>query len=178
MLYVHLTDVDAQMFATGKDGLLKLTEPTLAGRTGSGIIVDVGQQVKNVKIGDKVTIKSVSCGKCAPCKSNNLALCERVPVVEKFGSLTRYLAYPADFVAKLPDNVNPIDGAMMDELSSAISACKKSGITAGDNAMILDGGSLGLCTALTAKSLGATNVCLAGNFLLFYFRKQKHFDWT
>ncbi|KAG4074390.1 hypothetical protein HA402_000369 [Bradysia odoriphaga] len=161
MLYVHLTDTDAQMLSAEQNGPYKLTQPTIAGKSGSGVIVDAGKGVENVKIGDKVSVKGHSCGKCAACQSDNEVICERVPMIEKLGILKRFHAVPAKFVTKLPDSVHPIDGAMIDELSSAIRACKKSTVTAGDNVLVLGGKSLGLWTALAAKSMGATNVCLA-----------------
>lgn len=128
-MYVHLTDADAHMLASRQSCPYKLTSPAYAGRSGSGVIVDIGKQVKNVKIGDTVSIKPISCGKCSACKNNNVAMCKRIPTSEKFGILKRFHALPAKFVTKLPDKVNPIDGAMMDELSSAIRACKKSAVT-------------------------------------------------
>lgn len=173
MLYVYLTDTDAQMLASVQDGPYKLTQPSIAGKSGSGVIVEVGKQVENVKIGDKVALKPVSCGKCSACQSSNVPMCERVPLSERFGILKRFHAHPAKFVTKLPEKVNPIDGAMMDELSCAIRACKKSAVTAGDNVLVLDGGSLGLWTALAAKSMGATNVCLAGTTLFDNFRMNR-----
>lgn len=162
MLYVHLTDTDAQMLSAEQDGPYKLNQPTIAGKSGSGVIVDAGKKVDNVKIGDKVSVKGLSCGKCAACQNDNEVMCEKIPMTEKLGILKRFHAVPAKFVTKLPDSVHPIDGAMIDELSSAIRACKKSTVTAGDNVLVLGGRSLGLWTALAAKSMGATNVCLAG----------------
>lgn len=166
MLYVHLTDTDAQMLSAIQDGPYKLTQPTIAGKSGSGLVVDVGKQVDNVKIGDKVSVKGISCGKCTACTNDNENICERVPMTEKLGILKRYHAVPAKFVTKLPDGVHPIDGAMIDELSSSIRACKKSTVTAGDNVLVVGGKSLGLWTALAAKGMGATNVCLAGKKLI------------
>lgn len=162
MLYVHLTDTDALMLSSIQDGPYKLKKPTIAGKSGSGVIVDAGKQVQNVKIGDKVSVKGMSCGKCAACANDNHVICEGVPITEKLGILKRFHAVPAKFVTKLPAAVHPIDGAMIDELSSAIQACKKSTVTAGDHVLVLGGKSLGLWTALAAKSLGATKVCLAG----------------
>lgn len=153
------------MLASTQDGPYKLTQPTVAGKSGSGVVVDVGKAVENIKIGDKVCVKGMSCGKCTACENGNELMCERVSATDKLGILKRYHAVPAKFVIKLPDAVHPIDGAMMDELSSSIRACQKSSVTAGDSVLILGGKSLGLWTALAAKSMGATNVCLAGEKL-------------
>lgn len=166
MLYVHLTDTDAQILSSIPDGPYKLSHPTIAGKSGSGLIVDAGKQVETVKVGDKVSVKGMSCGKCAACENDNEVMCERVPITEKLGILKRFHAVPAKFVTRLPDAVHPIDGAMIDELSSAIRACKKSVVTAGDSVLVLGGKSLGLWTALAAKSMGATNVCLAGKVFI------------
>lgn len=166
MLYVHLTDTDALMLSSKQNGPYKLEKATIAGKSGSGIIVDAGKQVENVKIGDKVSVKGMSCGKCTACENDNEVICERVSITEKLGILKRFHAVPAKFVTKLPDAVHPIDGAMIDELSSAIQACKKSTVTAGDHVLVLGGMSLGLWTALSAKSLGATRVCLAGKIFV------------
>lgn len=165
MLYIHLTDTDAQLLSVIQNGPYKLTQPTIGGKSGSGVVVDVGKKVENIKIGDKVTVKGISCGKCTACENDNEVICERVTSAEKLGILKRFHAVQAKFVTKLPDTVHPIDGAMIDELSSSIRACQKSTVTAGDNVLVLGGKSLGLWTALTAKSMGATNVCLAGNLL-------------
>lgn len=162
MLYVHLTDTDSLMLSSIKDGPYKLTKPTIAGKSGSGLIVDAGKQVENVKIGDMVSVKGLSCGECTACENDNEVICERISVIEKLGILKRFHAVPSKFVTKLPDSVHPIDGAMIDELSSAIRACKKSTVTAGDSVLVIGGKSLGLWTALAAKSMGATNICLAG----------------
>lgn len=166
MLYVHLTDTDITMLSSIQDGPYKLTQPTIAGKSGSGVIVDAGKRVDNVKIGDKVSVKGSSCGECVACENDNEVICERVPITEKLGILKRFHAVPSKFVTKLPDPVHPIDGAMIDELSSAIRACKKSTVTAGDNVLVLGGKSIGLWTALAAKSMGATNVCLAGKIFV------------
>ncbi|KAJ6634980.1 Sorbitol dehydrogenase, partial [Pseudolycoriella hygida] len=115
----------------------------------------------------------MSCGKCTACKNENEIICERVPIGDKFGILKRYHALPAKFVTKLPNNVNPIDGAMLDELSSAIHACQKSTVTAGDNVLVLGGKSLGLWTALAAKSMGATTVCIADSNLSILDQAKK-----
>lgn len=171
MLYVHLTDTDSIMLSSMHDSPYKLTQPTIAGKSGSGLIVEVGKKVENVKIGDKVSVKGLSCGECTACENDNEVICERIPIVDKLGILKRFHAVPSKFVTKLPDSVHPIDGAMIDELSTAIRACKKSTLTAGDNVLVLGGKSLGLWTALAAKSMGATNVCLAGKIFIQWLVK-------
>ena len=51
--------------------------PLIMGHEMSGIIEDVGPEVKNFYIGDKVSIfPLLPCFKCMECKKNNYALCE------------------------------------------------------------------------------------------------------
>jgi threonine dehydrogenase-like Zn-dependent dehydrogenase len=44
---------------------------------GVGIIVEVGPEVRNFKVGDRVTVSAViSCGKCEFCKRSEFSFCE------------------------------------------------------------------------------------------------------
>ncbi len=171
MEYVNLTDADTRHFLTGKYNSYSYYT-TAVGRTGSGVIIETGQNVHNVKPGDKVFVKPVSCGKCPLCLSDRRNLCEYVTVSEMSpmqGILSRMHVHSSEFVTKIPDNVSLLDGAMTWTLSTAIRACQKANVSAGDFVLVIDGGPLGMATATTAQLMGATTVCLAGKFFLNFF---------
>ena len=51
--------------------------PTILGHEGAGIVVEVGAEVKNVKLGDKVALSWVPfCGTCEFCITGQVNLCE------------------------------------------------------------------------------------------------------
>ncbi|XP_037046620.1 uncharacterized protein LOC119081644 isoform X2 [Bradysia coprophila] len=163
MEYVSLSDADARHYLTGKYNPHSYATTTV-GRTGSGIIIETGQNVSDVKPGDKVFIKPISCGKCSLCLTDHRNLCEYVTASElspMVGVLSRFHVHSSEFVTKIPDNVSMLNGAMTWTLSTAIRACQKASVSAGDAVLVIGGGALGMATSLAAQLLGATTVCLA-----------------
>ncbi|WP_370942223.1 NAD(P)-dependent alcohol dehydrogenase [Amycolatopsis sp. cg5] len=57
----------------GEAGLLRL--PAIAGHEGAGVIVEVGQGVRDLAIGDHVVLTFDSCGGCANCLTAHPAYC-------------------------------------------------------------------------------------------------------
>lgn len=166
MEYVNLTDADARHFMTGKYNTYSYATTTV-GRTGSGIIIETGKDVRNVKSGDKVFVQSISCGKCTLCSSDQRNLCEYVTATEMSpiqGILSRLHVHSSEFVMKIPDEVSIAHGAMTGTLSTAIRACQKAAVSAGDFVMVIHGEPLGIATGLAAQLMGATTVCLAGEY--------------
>jgi aryl-alcohol dehydrogenase len=49
--------------------------PVVLGHEGSGIVKAIGEDVKNVKVGDKVLMSFASCQQCRPCKSGRSSYC-------------------------------------------------------------------------------------------------------
>lgn len=164
MEYVNLTDADTRHYLTGKYNSYSYSS-TAVGRTGSGIIIETGKNVRNVRPGDKVLVKPFSCGKCSLCASDRRNICEHSTVSEMSpiqGILSRLLVHSSEFVMKIPDDVSTLNGAMTWTLSTAIRACQKAVISAGDVVVVIGGGSLGTATGIAAQLMGATTVCLAG----------------
>jgi threonine dehydrogenase-like Zn-dependent dehydrogenase len=48
-----------------------------------GVVVDVGNQVQKVRIGDKVVVPfNIACGRCAPCRAGQWSLCDNTNPAE------------------------------------------------------------------------------------------------
>ena len=56
------------------------------------------------------------------------------------------------------------EGALLEPLSVAVHACKRSGLTVGDNVLVCGAGPIGLVCLLTAKAMGAASVIVTGIF--------------
>ena len=53
----------------GDKGAAEVTPPTILGHEFSGVVAEVGNQVKNFKPGDRVCVDpNCYCGKCEPCQ--------------------------------------------------------------------------------------------------------------
>lgn len=54
--------------------------PNILGHEGAGIVEAVGDNVKNVKIGDHVVLSYAYCRNCEACEEGNPAACEHMPI--------------------------------------------------------------------------------------------------
>lgn len=100
------------------------------GHESTGIIAEVGSEVKNVKVGDRVVINpTYYCGKCRMCQTLRINHCEN-----KFGTESgvsydgtyadRYHT-TSDFVYKIPDGVSMKAVTLTEPLSCVITGARK-----------------------------------------------------
>lgn len=164
MQRVGICGSDVHFKKHGGIGDYKVTKPIILGHESSGIVSAVGPDVKDLKVGDKVAIEpGVPCRQCKFCKNGRYNLCPDcffLACPPDDGSLRRYHCHAADFCYKLPDHVSLDEGALMEPLSVAIHACRRAGLTLGDNVLVLGAGPIGLVTLLTANAMGASEVAI------------------
>jgi L-iditol 2-dehydrogenase len=77
------------------------------------------------------------------------------------GVFADYVAWPADFAYKLPDEVSTQEGALCEPLSVGIHACRRGDVTTGDSVLVTGAGPIGLLTMEAARAAGATDVIVA-----------------
>lgn len=141
-----------------------VTAPMLLGHECSAVVSKVGQDVKHLKIGDRVAIEPHGiCRTCEQCKEGRYNLCPNVfflATPPDSGALARYHVHGAEFVFKLPDNVSFEEGALIEPLSVGLHACRRSRMTMGNKVLVCGAGPIGLCAMLSAKAFGAAAVCV------------------
>jgi len=54
------------------------------------------------------------------------------------------------------------EGALLEPLSVGVHACRRAGVTVGQNVLVCGAGPIGLVSLLTAKSMGAASVIVIG----------------
>lgn len=80
----HFDEVRVRIVATGmchtdmvaRDQLYKVPLPIVLGHEGSGIVEQIGSNVKKVAVGDHVVLTYMWCGHCKPCLNGDLTYCE------------------------------------------------------------------------------------------------------
>jgi L-iditol 2-dehydrogenase len=96
--------------------------------------------------GERVLVgDSVACGSCPPCAAGRAQLCERMTWV--VGGFAERIEAPAGALHAVPDGLEPAGAAMAEPLAAAIHAVARSGATAGADAAVLGGGTMGLMLA-------------------------------
>nr|QBH74065.1 alcohol dehydrogenase [Embidopsocus sp. OG4250] len=164
MACVGICGSDVHYLVHGRIGDFIVKEPMVCGHEASGVVSEVGKNVKNLKKGDRVAIEpGVPCRRCQFCKEGNYHLCKDVifcatPPVH--GNLTRYYCHAADFCFKLPDHVSLEEGALLEPLSVGVHACRKAGVQLGSNVLITGAGTIGIVTLIAAKAMGASSVIM------------------
>jgi len=153
---------DIHFLRHGRIGNIVLDRPTIMGHESAGEVVEVGPAVTSLKPGDIVAIEpGKTCRKCEFCKSGHYNLCPDVvflaaPPVN--GAFCEYLAWPEDFVFKLPEGMSADEGAMMEPLSVGLHAVRLSEIRGGDTVAVLGAGPIGLTALMSARAHGASMV--------------------
>ena len=76
--------------------------------------------------------------------------------LHKQGALAEYLAIPQELVYSLPEELSYDDGVLVEPLSIAVYAVRKSNVQIGDNVAVVGQGPIGLFVDQVAKNAGAT----------------------
>ncbi len=159
---VGICGSDVHYFTHGRIGPFVVEEPMILGHEASGTIVEVGPDVRGLKVGDRVCMEPGIPD--ANSKAARLGMYNIDPAVRFWatppvhGILRPTCVHPEDFTFKLPDNVSFEEAAMVEPLAVGVHAATKARIKPGDVATVLGAGPIGLVTALAALAGGCSKV--------------------
>ncbi|TPX37677.1 hypothetical protein SmJEL517_g00716 [Synchytrium microbalum] len=89
--------------------------PLVGGHEGVGIVVQLGDKVTNVKLGDRVGVNYIwsSCGTCDYCLEGDFQVCRTLGMggIHVDGTFQEYQIAKAAYVVPIPDNVSDVDAA-------------------------------------------------------------------
>ncbi|MEL4455679.1 zinc-dependent alcohol dehydrogenase family protein [Lutimonas vermicola] len=144
----------------GHDTSIEL--PHVPGHEFAGTIELIGKNVKNHKVGDRVTAPFVcGCGSCRQCLSGNHQVCERQsqPGFTHWGSFAQFVALDhADInLVKLPEEINDVTAAILGcRFITSFRAIVYQGKVSGGQYVAVHGcGGVGLSAIMIARALGA-----------------------
>ncbi|MCX5909686.1 MAG: zinc-binding dehydrogenase [Deltaproteobacteria bacterium] len=139
--------------------------PVVLGHEFSGTIAEVGPEVSRFRPGDRVVSIPFfrTCGRCRFCLTGHWNLCpERVTAGSGVnGGFTRYVLMPERNLFKVPDHVDLKVAALSEPLACNVRAIlEETRVNAGDVAVVLGPGPIGLLAMQVARAAGArTMVC-------------------
>lgn len=136
--------------------------PHVPGHELAGEIVELGKEVKNFKIGDRVTVPFVGgCGSCSQCHSGNQQVCDTQsqPGFTHWGSFAEYVALDqADLnLVKLPDEISDETASILGcRFITSFRAIVEQGDLKGGEFVAVHGcGGIGLSAVMIANACGA-----------------------
>ena len=145
----------------GKHPAVKL--PTTIGHEFSGVIVDIGPNSNGFKIGDRVVLEPIiSCGECEACRSGNYGLCEKATFSYRIGdgAMADYVVCKSAHLFKLRDDMSFDVGSLIEPLSVANRAVKRSDAESDDSIIIFGAGTIGLFIANILAYKGIKNITI------------------
>lgn len=160
--YVGICGSDVHYFETGAIGDFVVEPPFVLGHEAGGTVVEVGKNVKHLKVGDRVALEpGKTCGHCEFCRTGKYNLCPDViffatPPVD--GVYQEYVAHEADLCFKIPDNMSTMEAALIEPLAVGFHAANQGGAHAGQTAVIMGAGCIGLVTLLALKAEGVSTI--------------------
>ena len=161
---VGICGSDVHYYEYGAIGNFVVKQPMVLGHEAAGTIIEVGNKVKDLKVGDKVCMEP---GIPDPnSRPSRLGIYNLDPDVVFWatppvhGCLRETVVHPAAFTFKLPENVSLDEGAMIEPLAVGLHAARKANIKPGDIALVTGAGTIGTVTALAALAGGCSKVII------------------
>ncbi|MEO9274931.1 L-threonine 3-dehydrogenase [Marinomonas sp. 5E14-1] len=136
--------------------------PMIIGHEFIGEIVQVGSDVTELKIGDRVSGEGhITCNQCRNCRTGHQHLCRKTigVGVNRNGAFAEYLVIPANNTIKIPSNISDDIAAILDPLGNAAHAALSFDLI-GKDILITGAGSIGIMAAAIAKHVGARHVVI------------------
>lgn len=143
------------------DGVLKSEYPLTPGHEFAGEVVELGEGVRSLAVGDRVAVDpNLPCGTCRWCRAGRGNLCEVWDAigVSRAGAAAELVAVPADICFALPSTVSYTAAAMVEPLSCAVHGTSRLPRRPGDHYLIYGAGTMGLLMAALVRRSGAASV--------------------
>ncbi len=149
----------------GHDPTIKL--PHVPGHEMSGVVADVGKDVKNWRVGDSVMVPfCLGCGTCPECRSSHTHLCDNdyQPGFSGWGSFAQFVAVPrADVnLTRLPEELEFVEAASLGcrFMTSFHGVVDQGNIRGGEWLAIHGCGGIGLSAIMIGTALGANVIAV------------------
>ena len=136
----------------------RLTLPHVMGHEMSGTLAAVGEGVAGWQVGDRVTVRPLDpCGTCPACRMGHSHICHNLKFIgiDTPGALQGMWTVPAHTLHRLPDSLSLRQGAMVEPIAVACHDVRMSELRAGEFAVVIGGGPIGILIALVAQARGA-----------------------
>lgn len=146
--------------------------PFIAGHEWSGRIVELGENVTEFKVGDRVAGEAhKGCGHCRMCKEGRYTLCLNYGNAEAghrhYGFITngayaQYGVFHTRSVTALPDGIQYKEAAMCDTGGVALHGLEICGVVPGSTVVVIGPGPIGMMAMKLARAMGAARVIVVG----------------
>ncbi|TFD55626.1 Zn-dependent alcohol dehydrogenase [Cryobacterium sp. Hh7] len=159
--YTGLCGTDLHILHGNMDSRVEL--PAIIGHEMSGRIAAIGAGVTEWAIGDPVTVMPLDwCNDCPACRAGNQHVCQNLNFIgiDSPGSLQERWNVPENVVVRLPEGLRLDYAALVEPVAVAVHDVRRASIVAGEKAVVIGGGPIGVLIATTARHFGAEVVVI------------------
>lgn len=154
--YVGICGTDMHIYHGVMDN--RVAPPQIIGHEMSGTVAEIGENVENVAIGDKVVVRPLDyCLNCPACDAGHSHICQNLKFmgIDTPGAFQNSWTVKARTLHKLPSNVSLKMGALIEPLAVACHDVARARVASGENVVVIGGGPIGQLVALVAQAKGA-----------------------
>jgi len=134
------------------------TYPRVVGHEVAGEVVEVGNSVKHLKIGDHVVVEPINyCGECYACRKGRPNVCEKLSVfgVHEDGGMREFIVLPERQLHAVDKELDWDEAVLAEPYTIGAQAVWRGNVEKGDTVLIQGCGPIGICILKLAKVAGA-----------------------
>lgn len=151
------------------------TYPRILGHELASEVLEIGDNKKGIKAGDKVVVMPyVSCGKCIACRNGKTNCCTNISVlgVHGDGGMQQQIVVPTDIL--LPaNNLSDNQMAIVEPLAIGAHAIKRANIKVGETIVVVGCGPIGIGIMKLAQIAGTKVIAIDMNRQRLEYAKEK-----
>lgn len=135
------------------------TLPRVVGHEVAGEVVEIGQGVTGIKVGDHVVIEPISyCGECYACRKGRQNVCEKLSVfgVHEDGGMREWFVLPEKQLHVVDSDLSWDEIVLAEPYTIGAQAVWRGEVEEGETVLIQGAGPIGICILKMAKLQGAT----------------------
>ncbi|MFH1262229.1 MAG: L-threonine 3-dehydrogenase [Pseudomonadota bacterium] len=139
----------------------RIKTPLVFGHECSGEVVEVGKNVKNLKVGAHVSVEThIACETCYQCTHGQEHVCQNVKVVgiDRPGAFTEYICLPARNAWVNSDELPWEVGSVLEPYGNAVHTVNAGEGVNGKTVLVSGCGPIGVMAIGVAKAMGASAI--------------------
>jgi L-iditol 2-dehydrogenase len=141
--------------------------PVILGHEFSGQIVEIGDQVTDYRVGDRVVGEphTLACGKCELCRTGYMQLCSSKRSIGWgiHGAFARYMKLPEKLLHHITDSMTFEEAAVVEPAANVVQdVIERGGVQSNDFVVVIGPGPIGLLSVMAARAAGAREIALVG----------------
>lgn len=137
-------------------------EPMIMGHEFCGEVVELGDNVKRLKIGEMVAVYPVNfCGECEMCRRGDVHLClhkRSYGVLSENGAFAEYICVPEKCCFNVGNDISPAVASLMEPLAVSYRGVNHLGDLSGRSVFIAGSGTIGLLALACVKMKQAAKI--------------------